>query len=99
MSVRDSKGANGVVTISVDGRFDISQQAEFRAAYEKHSASDNFVIDMANSDYLDSSALGMLLQLREFVGNRKDKVALRNCNGRVRDIISVAKFESLFEVE
>ena len=99
MGVRENKASDGSCVITIEGRFDINVQSEFRKAYEKHNSGDRFVIDLKDSDYLDSSALGMLLQLREFVDNKKERVVLKNCNRRVRDILSVAKLCPLFTMD
>lgn len=55
-------------TLKLSGRFDFHSHRDFRAAYEKileTGAVREIIIDFGEVDYLDSSALGMLLLLRE----------------------------------
>ncbi len=99
MGIREEKAPDGSCVIKIEGKFDINVQAEFRQAYEKYPRTGKFVVDLKDSDYLDSSALGMLLQLREYAENRKERVILRNCGKRVKDILSVAKLCPLFTME
>jgi anti-anti-sigma factor len=99
VGIRESKCSDGSCLIAIEGKFDINVQSEFRNAYKKRDRSDTFVIDLQECDYLDSSAMGMLLQIREFAENRKDHVILKNCSRRVRDILSVAKMCALFTLE
>lgn len=95
-------------TVSTDGRemlivtperFDFKWHSDLRKAYEKVGAGcERFVIDMRNTEYMDSSALGMLLQLREFTGNRNDAIRIRNVCRSVRDILTIANFDKLMTI-
>ena len=56
-----------VVTIQVNGRFDFAAHQEFLRAYKQHPRGEKaFVVDLKNTEYMDSSAMGMLLQLRDY---------------------------------
>ena len=90
----------GELTIKVDGRFDFSSLQEFRTAYEKVEVKpQKYLIDLANSDYLDSSALGMLLALRDYAGGESSDISIINCNPDVRKILVITKLDELFKVE
>ena len=84
--------------ISISGRFDFSIQKEFREAYRAHDASLKYHVDLQNADYLDSSALGMLLLLRKHAGDEKEKVTVSGANAAVRKILDIAKFNKLFTI-
>lgn len=87
------------LTISIHGRFDFSAHQDFRNAYEQApSKPDSYVIDMKETTYLDSSALGMLLLLRDFAGSDKGNVKIVHCNTDVRKILAISNFEQLFEI-
>lgn len=94
---RSDDGAT--LTIAIEGRFDFSTHQAFRDAYEK-DASDvrHYVIDMTDTSYLDSSALGMLLLLRDYAGGDNAKVEIENCNSDVRRILTISNFEQLFAI-
>ena len=83
-------------TIKVVGQFDFNVQREFRAAYESIDTSMNFIIDFQKVDYMDSSALGMILLLRDYVGATQGKITLAHCNSEIRSILDVSNFQKLF---
>jgi anti-anti-sigma factor len=98
MAVNTRQGPDGeTVTIAITGRFDFGQQAEFRRAYEKDAGpGKSVVIDLSKVDYVDSSALGMMLVLREHMGNDGSKIRIINCRPEIRSILSISNFEKLF---
>ena len=85
------------LTINIIGKFDFSLQNDFRSTYENLNA-DVYIIDMIKTEYMDSSALGMLLLMREHVGANKSKITLENCSQDIKTILSVANFQSLFSI-
>lgn len=91
--------SSDVVTIAIKGRFDFNSLQEFRNSYEKiNPKPTKFIVDLKESDYLDSSALGMLLALRDYAGN-KNNVSIINCNPDVKKILLITKLNELFSVE
>ena len=83
------------LTIAIIGRFDFNCHQAFRRAYEGFDGIDQYLINLANADYIDSSALGMLLLLRENVGTR-GVVKIVNPTPAVRRILEIANFQRLF---
>ncbi|MEZ5560818.1 MAG: STAS domain-containing protein [Pseudomonadales bacterium] len=91
------QGEQLVITIS--GRFDFSAHQEFREAYESiEPAPGRYCVDMREASYIDSSALGMLLLLRDYAGGDNADVQIVNCNPDVRKILSISNFEQLFTI-
>lgn len=87
--------------ISVTGRFDFSANREFRSACGtalRSSDVSEIEVDLEKVDYLDSSALGMLLMLREQAGALRKSVALSNCHGAVKRVLDIANFARLFRI-
>lgn len=98
MSITSSVSGNSV-KISINGRFDFSAHKEFRDSYRNIASNVNeFIVDMSATDYVDSSALGMLLLLREHAGSEQGKVRLSGCRNEVKDILLVSNFDKLFEI-
>jgi anti-anti-sigma factor len=88
------------LTITVQGRFDFSSLQLFRNAYEKiNPKPKKYVIDLKDSDYLDSSALGMLLALRDYAGGDAADIRITNSNTDVKKILVITKLDELFKVE
>jgi HptB-dependent secretion and biofilm anti anti-sigma factor len=91
----------GKLTLKLKGRFDVSAHRAFRDAYTPGlSAAEvrEFEVDLSAVDYLDSSALGMLLMLRERAQTAGKAVALSNCVGTVKQILDIANFGRLFAI-
>lgn len=99
MSITTSVSDDGkVVTIHVSGRFDFATHQEFLRAYKEHPRGErSFVVDLKNAEYMDSSAMGMLLQLRDY-GAKDRPMELVNSNDGVREILRIANFDKLFKV-
>jgi anti-anti-sigma factor len=100
MQIKVSINSN-VATLAMTGRFDFSSHREFRAASEealKAQGISEIDIDMNSVEYLDSSALGMLLLLREKSNSANRKLVLSNCKGIVQQVLEVANFSKLFTI-
>lgn len=94
--IDDHKG-----TLTINGRFDFSIHRDFRANYEQILGCDDvheLAIDMKGIDYVDSSALGMLLLLREKSMARNIPVTLIKPQSSVRQVLDIANFEQLFTI-
>lgn len=90
------------VVIAINGRFDFSIHREFRNAYEKTETKVShplYIVDLKGTEYMDSSALGMLLLLREHAGGDKAIVRIINCRPVIKEILDIANFDKLFTIE
>ncbi len=97
MSVSVSE-SGGVVTIGVSGRFDFSVHQDFMQSYRNiPKGQQAFVVDMSKTEYMDSSAMGMLLQLRDHA-SQSAKVKIINVNDSIAEILKIANFDKLFEI-
>lgn len=87
------------ITIQVSGRFDFSSHQEFRQIYENVTEEVNqYTVDMKEATYLDSSALGMLLLMRDYAGGDSAKIEIINCNEDVKKILTISNFGQLFDI-
>lgn len=87
------------LTIVIQGRFDFGAHQEFRDAYERVNLSPKrYLVDLKDTTYLDSSALGMLLLLRDHAGGDHAQISLLNCNPDVRKVLAISNFEQLFQI-
>ncbi len=87
--------------VILTGQFDFSSHREFRHVCETLTANPNvreLLIDFQNVVYLDSSALGMLLLLKEKVGAANKSLALINCRDAVRQVLEIACFGKIFTI-
>lgn len=87
------------VVITIDGRFDFSLHKLFRDAYRDVESGKRFRVDLSRATYLDSSALGMLLLLREHAGGEQAPVSISGCGEDVLRVLRIANFHRLFTIE
>jgi anti-anti-sigma factor len=98
MTITSTVSADGnQVTIFIQGRFDFSSHQEFRAAYEQLPKMPLQYLE--GTSYLDSSALGMLLLLRDHAGGDKADIHIVNCSPDVKKILTISNFEQLFTIQ
>lgn len=92
------KNHNEKVAIILQGRFDFSAHRDFRDATDRviKEGGREIEVDLGGVDYLDSSALGMLLMLRDKAKGAGKEVALANARGSVKQVIDIASFGKLF---
>lgn len=90
----------GRAVVRLKGRFDFNAHREFREAVDQalRESVPQVEVDLAGVDYLDSSALGMLLMLRDKARGAGKTVALANCRGAVKQVIEIANFGKLFAI-
>jgi HptB-dependent secretion and biofilm anti anti-sigma factor len=89
---------DGKMAIVLQGRFDFNSHREFRDAVDRAIKENTreIQVDLGGVDYLDSSALGMLLMLRDKAKGAGKEVALANARGSVKQVIDIANFGKLF---
>jgi len=94
--------SGNIASIILKGRFDFSCHRDFRNNYEEilknGTTIDTINVDFKEVNYLDSSALGMLLLLRERAAELKISVNLHHVHGAVKQVLDVANFNRLFTV-
>ena len=100
MSISVSQSSDqGELTIKIQDRFDFSVHQAFRNAYENvKTEPKHYVVDMKDTTYIDSSALGMLLLLRDHAGGESANIDIVNCNPDVKKILTISNFEQLFKI-
>lgn len=94
--------AGSIARLGLAGRFDFQSHRDFRGAYEKVIDTDGvreIEVDLSGVDYLDSSALGMLLLLREKAEASGKTVALCGLKGTVKQVLDIANFGKLFAIK
>ena len=90
-------GDKKIATIDINRRFDLSLHNDFRKGYKDvNLSSGQYVVDLGGADYLDSSALGMLLLLKEHAESQSSFVRLINYSDDIKEILTIASFDKLF---
>lgn len=101
MSIKQQISAsNNQVMITIDNNFDFSLHQHFRDAYSNcNAAKTSFVLDLSNTQYMDSSALGMILLLKDHADNLGGKVIIKQPSDTVYKILEIAQFHRLVTIE
>lgn len=101
MAITSTLSSDGsLLTIYIQGRFDFSSHQDFRGSYESlDTKPERFRVDMQETTYLDSSALGMLLLLRDHAGGDNSQIEIRNCSPDVKKILTISNFDQLFDIK
>jgi len=87
-------------TIKIIGRFDFSSQRDFRNAYQnQEQIITEYIVDLSQTEYIDSSALGMLLLLKEHVELKNGHCKLFQPAPEIRKILTMSNFDQLFTIE
>ena len=95
------KNRGDIAILHLNGRFDFSTHRDFKTAHDgalQTQGVKEVVVDLTQVEYMDSSALGMLLLLREKANMFNIEVSLRSCDGFVHKILEVANFQNIFAI-
>lgn len=91
-----------VARIKISDRFDSTVYKDFVQAYMPLVADakiQTIEVDVSGTEYLDSAALGMLVQLNESAQNARKSIMLISVPGRVADVLKIANADKLFSIK
>lgn len=89
------KTNDDVTTLFLDDKFDFSEMEGFKSIYEKNPAQ-HYIIDFSKTGYMDSSGLGMLLNMKKTMVN--SKIELLNCRDTIKKVLVVSRFDQHFQI-
>ncbi len=86
------------LTIHVNDQFNFNIYGQFRDSYRELSTDDvkQIEINLNNTSYIDSAALGMLLLLDEHFNSAP--MSITHCSETVFNLLKVANFDRKFTV-
>lgn len=88
------------IEITISGRFDYTLAQDFRSIYQAREEEEpvDYHINLESTDYLDSTALGMLLLIREHAKKGGGAVYIDNPSDNADMALKTANFEALFRI-
>jgi anti-anti-sigma factor len=89
----------GELKITIEGRFDFNIHTDFRNAYRDISPQTRFIIDLSQTTFMDSSAIGMLLLLREYAGGKSADIRLVDCSPDICKVLAISNLDKMFVLE
>jgi len=84
------------LTLHVLEKFDFSVHRDFHEACLVGQPRRRYVVDLGGVSAMDSSALGMLLLLREHAGGDRAEIRIVNADSALRGTLRVAGFDKMF---
>lgn len=88
--------------LRLEGRMDYPAHREFRDASDKALDTpevDSIILDLAQVNFMDSAALGMLLLLKEKAELKGRKVILRSPSPNILQVLKMVHFQKFFEIQ
>ncbi|MDP5030255.1 MAG: STAS domain-containing protein [Paraglaciecola sp.] len=87
------------LTIFIEEKFDFSKVQDFRIAYNDQTKKfTSVVINLQKTEYMDSSALGMLLNMHRSLSDQVTSFKIVKCRPQVLKILQIARFDKKFEI-
>ena len=92
---------SGQFIIVLDDVFDFKRVEDFRACYEGIAleACKEVSIDFTHTRYMDSSALGMLLNVKNHFKPSNITIKIVSVNEQIRKILTISRFDQRFVIE
>ncbi len=91
---------NNQLMLRIEERFDFSLHQAFRDAYINVTTNNTeFILDLSSTSYMDSSALGMILLLKDHAELLSGTVVIRKPSDTVNKILEIAQFHRLLKIE
>jgi len=91
---------NTVLIISIKGKFNFALLNDFRQAYAGVDVKPvKAVVDMRATTTIDSSALGMLLNMQRYLEKSDGEIKIINCNQDVKKVFKITHFNKKFTIE
>jgi anti-anti-sigma factor len=79
------------------GELDLSQRESLDTILKVDDDTSVVILDLSETTYLDSSALGAFLTLRRSMLDRGGRVALAGAEARVKRILEITGLDSVFQ--
>lgn len=101
MEIRSSYQNQGqTLIIDVGTKFDFSKVEDFRNAYDKLDDDvAHIAVDLSQTEYMDSSALGMLLNMQKSLANKELSYSIENARPQVAKILKISRFDKKFDIK
>lgn len=89
-----------VTLIEVEGQLIVGNRQELKQQVleQLESGDHKFVIDFANTGYIDSSGLGVLVSLSKKIREQGGELRLSSLNEDLRTLFELTKLDTLFRI-
>ena len=99
MSIKSTVTNDGkTLHVAMSGRFDFNCVQDFRKAYADRDKYESYEVDLRDVDHIDSSALGMLLNMRKYCGESVE-IRVTNSKPAIKKILLISRFDKKFRID
>ncbi|QCZ94080.1 STAS domain-containing protein [Salinimonas iocasae] len=97
--VTETVDKNERLIIAMDEKFDFAKVQAFKQAYQAIPEQVSVVeVNLAKTEYMDSSALGMLLNMQKSLSHRDIEFKITHCRPQVARILEISRFDKKFTI-
>jgi anti-sigma B factor antagonist len=91
---------DGVCIVSVEGQLIVGNRQELKQKIldELDRGSRKFLVDFAQTGYIDSSGLGVLVSLSKKIRENSGELRLANLNDDLKTLFELTKLDTLFQI-
>ncbi len=91
---------DGIVLVAVDGELIVGNREAFKEVVidQLDDGGRKFLIDFAESSYIDSSGLGALVSLSKRIREEGGELRLAGLNDDLRTLFELTKLNTLFQI-
>lgn len=99
--IKLEKSGDSDYKIVLAEKFDFSSVDKFRKCYEGIDSKirKRIIVDFRLTKYMDSSALGMLLNFKKYFDGQSVDIRLINTSKQIHKILSISGFDRKFVIE
>ena len=92
--------SDGITVVDVEGQLIVGNRQELKQKVleELEDGERKFVIDFANTGYIDSSGLGVLVSLSKKIREQGGELRLAALNEDLRTLFELTKLDTLFKI-
>ncbi len=89
------------IYVTLDEVFDFKKVEEFHRCYKQINTAQykSVAINFAQTRYMDSSALGMLLNVQSHFKTHQVPVRIINVNNQIKKILAISRFDQRFSIQ
>ena len=97
----DIKMINNKVVIKLEGSFYVEDALLIRTKALSYfeAGHNNFLIDLSQVDYIDSSGLGVLVAIQKRALQMKGGVKIAGATGIVKELFELTRLNKIFEMQ
>ncbi len=99
MIINERQEKNALV-LSIEGRLDAGTAAAYTSTISAliTSGSNNFVVDLGNLHFLNSSGLSVLVSTLHMVNNAGGDMKIANLKPEMKSMFAMARLNTMFEI-